>query len=193
MADQTTQEAIAEIWQLFKASDAKLEQGFQETAAQFKETDNKLRRLEAMFGDQWGKLLGALVQPSALALFRGRGIQVHRLHQRSTAQRNGDSMEVDLILEDGSEVVVVEVKSSLGVEDVKDFLADLSEFTDYFPIYRGHTIYGAVAGLKIADGADRYAYRRGLFVLRVGGEGMVEILNDAHFQPRDFRPENVAE
>ena len=32
----------------------------------------------------------------------------------------------------------------------------------------------------------RYAYRRGLFVLSVGGDDMVQLLNDVGFRLRDF-------
>jgi hypothetical protein len=34
--------------------------------------------------------------------------------------------------------------------------------------------------------ADRFAYKNGLFVFKVGGEGALRILNDVKFKPRDF-------
>lgn len=200
MAEQTTQEAVAEIWRLFKETDARfketdapLDQRFKETAAEIKATSANLRRLEGLFGSQWGKLIEALVQPNVLALFQARGHQVHRLHQRSKAQRNGDTMEIDLILEDSTEVVVGEVKSTLGIEEVNAFLADLAEFTDFFPLYRNYQIYGAVAGLDVPAEVARYAYRRGLFVLAVTGEGFVTIQNDQKFRPHNFGPESLAD
>ncbi|MFN8490390.1 MAG: hypothetical protein U0350_22570 [Caldilineaceae bacterium] len=197
MAEQTTQEAVAEIWRLFKETDARfketdarLDQRFRETDARldrrFRETDDKLRRLESLFGAQWGRLMEALVQSNVLKLFQARGHDVHRLHQRSKAQRNGDTMEIDLILENSREVIVGEVKSVLKIEDVNAFLDDLAEFTNFFPLYQGYQIYGAVAGLEIPAAVARYAYRRGLFVLAVTGEGMVTIQNDDKFLPHDF-------
>jgi len=229
MAEQTNQEAVAEIWKLFKETDARfketdarldqrfketdtrLDQRFKETDAQIKETDARLdqrfketaaeikataaeikatsanlRRLEGLFGSQWGKLIEALVQPNVLALFQARGHQVHRLHQRSKAQRNGEMMEIDLILEDSIEVIVGEVKSTLSIEDVNGFLVDLAAFTSFFPLYQGYQIHGAVAGLEIPTEVARYAYRRGLFVLAVTGEGFVTIQNDSKFRPRNF-------
>jgi hypothetical protein len=44
-------------------------------------------------------------------------------------------------------------------------------------------LYGAVAGIGIESGADRYAYRRGLFVMAQSGDS-VTLLNDEHFQPK---------
>lgn len=193
MSVQTTNDEISAIWQLFRATDAR----FKETDAKFKETDErldrrfsetdaKLRRLEGLLGDQWGRLLEALVQPNALELFRRRGIPVQYIYPRAKYQLNGDSMEIDLLLDSGREVVVVEIKSTVKVDDVNDALDRLARFPRFFPHYAHHRIYGAIAGLSFAGGADRYAYRSGLFVLGFVGEGMVKIRNDENFRPRDF-------
>ncbi|NJN82560.1 MAG: DUF3782 domain-containing protein [Caldilineaceae bacterium] len=202
MAEQTNEEAIAEIWQLFKETDGR----FKETDARFKETDARLARLfaetraeiaqttlnlqklEGLFGNQWGRLIEALIQPGVLKLFQTRGYDVRRLHQRSEAQVNGSTMEIDLILENGNEVIAVEVKTSMTVEAVNDFLADLAEFTRFFPTYTAYRIHGAVAGLNIHGDVARYAYRQGLFVLSITGDDMVQIENDERFRPRDFGP-----
>ena len=46
----------------------------------------------------------------------------------------------------------------------------------------GYQIYGAVAGIEIDQGVDRYAYQQGLFVIKQTGE-TVAIANDTTFQP----------
>ncbi|MBX3015305.1 MAG: hypothetical protein KF832_27545 [Caldilineaceae bacterium] len=208
---QSTQEAFAEIRQLFKETneqfketDAKFketDERFKETDARFKETDARLdrrfqesderfdrrfRQLEGLFGNQWGRLLEALVEPGVLRLFQTRGIPVHSLYRRAIAQVNGNSMEIDLLLENTNEAIAVEVKSQLTVELVNDFLSDLAEFPHFFPKYSHYRLYGAVAGLNIPQDVARYAYRRGLFILSVTGNDMVHILNDEKFIPYDF-------
>ena len=75
---------------------------------------------------------------------------------------------------------------SVGIEEVNTFLTDLAEFTSFFPLYRGYHVYGAIAGLEIPAEVARYAYRQGLFVLTVGREGLVTILNDDKFRPHNF-------
>lgn len=214
MTDKSMREAIDEVWALFKATDARIEQQRLETEAQFRETsekfretaeqmretaeqmretderlrgtDERLRMLDGLFTGQWGKMLEALVKPGALRLFQDRGVDVRYTYQRPEAQLNGHTMEIDLLLENGSEIVVVEVKSTLKVEDVREFLVDLDQFLDFFPQHRDKAVYGAVAGLTIEESADRFAYRQGLFVLSVMGDGLVQILNDNRFQPTDF-------
>ena len=95
-------------------------------------------------------------------------------------------MEIDLLLENTNEAIAVEVKSQLTVEWVNDFLDELAEFHHFFANYKGYRLYGAVAGLHVGQDVARYAYRRGLFVLSVTGNEMVQILNDAKFRPQDF-------
>lgn len=214
MSEQSTEQAVAEIWELFRATDAQFKEitnRFAETNAQFKETDarfkatdaqfketdlrldqrfretdEKLRRLEGLFGSQWGKFIETLVQPSALKLFREKGIQVHYVNQRVLSRANGRSMEVDLILENDQDIIVIEVKSTLKVQDVNDFLADMDEFLYFFPKYLGKRILAGIAGLTIEENADRYAYRAGLFVLAMSGDGVVQIRNDESFRPKNF-------
>ncbi len=99
------------------------------------------------------------MKPSALDLFRDHGIDVHYVYPRVKVQRNGENREFDLLLEDTTDLVVVEVKSTLRVSDVNDFLDDLDYFLDFFPRYDGYHIFGAVAGLDIARVKDSSNWR----------------------------------
>ncbi len=196
MAKPTWQDAAAEVWDLFKETDARfkktqteLDRRFKETDTRFKETDLKINQLSGLFTSQWGKMMEALVEPGALKLFQERGIAVHHIYQRMKSQRNGHTLELDLVLENEREVVIIEVKSTLRVDDVHDFLDDLNKLFDFIPRYRGCRVYAGVAGLDIVEDADRYAYRQGLFVLGVAGDGMVQIKNDAAFRPKNFAGE----
>lgn len=184
MSDPSSTPTWAELREMFRD----VADRFKETEMQFKETDSKLSRLEGLFGMQWGCMMETLVSPAAVRLFRDRGIPIQHIHQRTVSQRNGRTLELDMMLVNGDEVVVVEVKTRFKVADVNDFLADLAEFPDFFPRYANNRIYGAVAGLEMVEEADPYAYRRGLFVLKLSGDGLIDIANDAAFQPRDFGP-----
>ncbi|TAN53072.1 MAG: hypothetical protein EPN21_02415 [Methylococcaceae bacterium] len=178
-----------DVWQMFQETARRFQETdrkFQETDLRFKETDRKLRELSELFTGQWGKLVEALVRPGLLNLFRQRGIQVNETLQRDLAQRDGREMEIDVMLINGDVVIPVEVKTTLKVADVNDFLQRMQEFLLFFPKYRGYRIYGAVAGVQIEERADRYAYRKGLFVLTLGRDGLSRILNDEKFIPKDL-------
>ena len=61
-------------------------------------------------------------------------------------------------------------------------MARLGRFRQAFPHYTGYQIHGAVAGIEIDEGIDRYAYQQGLFVIKQMGD-TVAIANDTTFQP----------
>ena len=168
---------------------------FETTNKQMQETDRKIRSLEGMFGNQWGKLIEALVRPGVSRIFKERGVDVEIKSENTERTRDGEQMELDIVLESDPEAnpnekavaVIVEVKSTLSVDDVNEFLDDLSRVHLFFPRFKQMRVFGAVAGLDIQDNAGRYAYKRGLFVLAVGGDQTVTMLNDDKFRPRDFR------
>ena len=158
-------------------------------AEQMRETDRKIKELTNLFTGQWGKLIEALIKPGSLKLFQDRGINVKKC-KTHMAKRLKDNrhMEIDILLKNKVEkiAVVIEVKTTLQISDVNDFLKKFDTFLDFFPKYKGYTIHGAVAGVQIDEGVDKYAYRNGLFVLGLGREGLVRMLNDDKFDPRVF-------
>ena len=181
---QETSQLFQEIAQQFQET-----KGFmQENARRMRETDRRIRELTNLFTGQWGKLIEALIEPGCLQLFQDRGINVTKSKRHVGSSQNGRHMEVDILLSDMAAkiAVVVEVKTTLQVSDVRDFLSKFDTFLDFFPQYEGYTIYGAVAGVQIDEGVSEFAYRRGLFVLGLGREGLVRMLNDKQFNPKVF-------
>ncbi len=158
-------------------------------AEQMRETDRKIKELTNLFTGQWGKLIEALIKPGSLKLFQDRGINVQKRKTRMAERLNGGRhMEIDILLKNKVEkiAVVIEVKTTLQISDVNDFIKKFDTFLDFFPKYKGYTLHGAVAGVQIDEGVDKYAYRNGLFVLGLGREGLVRMLNDDKFDPRVF-------
>ena len=200
-ADRRSEEADRRSEEADRRSQ-KIDRMFQETAQQFqelkvsmqetdrrmRETDRRIRELTNLFTGQWGKLVEALIEPGCLKLFQDRGINVTKSKRHVGSSQNGRHMEIDILLrnKDDKIVIVVEVKTTLQVSDVRDFLGKFDTFLDFFPKYKGYTIYGAVAGVQIDEGVSEFAYRRGLFVLGLGRAGLVRMLNDNKFEPRVF-------
>ena len=131
----------------------------------------------------WGRFVEELVEPAVIQLFRAKGIDVKETYSRARVKRQGIAMEIDILAVDETEVVLVECKSRLSKDDVEEFLEKLSKFKQAFPHYQKYQAYGAVAGIEIDEGVDRYAYKKGLFVIKPSGD-TVEIINDSGFKPK---------
>lgn len=155
---------IAEIWAMFK-----------ETDKQLKKTDTKIDRLTG----KWGTFIESFLAPGIPKAFQEIGIDIHCTMQKLKKPE----MEVDILGLNDSCLVVVEVKSTLGKEDVDYFLKQLPKFRTVFPEFfqgKDRVVYGAVAGIEIHEKSDRYAYQKGLFVLVQKGD-TVKIANDEKF------------
>ncbi|GCL54500.1 hypothetical protein NIES3806_18430 [Microcystis aeruginosa NIES-3806] len=157
------------------------------------EADRRLAELEKTVANtsravdslttRWGRFVEELVEPAVISLFRAKGIDVKETYSRARVKRQGIAMEIDILAVDETEVVLVECKSRLSKDDVNEFLEKLSRFKQAFPHYKNYQAYGAVAGIEIDEGVDRYAYKQGLFVIKPSGE-TVEIINDSGFEPK---------
>ncbi|RJP35563.1 MAG: hypothetical protein C4527_00500 [Candidatus Omnitrophota bacterium] len=166
-----------------------MEKGFQEIWKLFAETDRKLKetddKIEKLIG-RWSLFVEGLVVPAAKRLFRERGIEIKHLSQHVDVSRDGqEGMEIDILGVNGEYAVLIEAKSTLGVHDVDEHIERLKKFKTFFPEYSDRKAIGAVAGIVIRKGADKYAYKKGLFVIAQSGD-TVTILNDMHFKPKEW-------
>ncbi|MCY3969201.1 MAG: hypothetical protein OXG74_04680 [Acidobacteria bacterium] len=156
-----------------------------ETTRQVRETDRRQDTLESLFTSPWEKLVDGLAKRDLVPLLHERSIAVESTHQRRKGKRNGERFEFDIVAVSRSDVVVVQVRTTLRPEDVTEFLTKLPKFTDFAQEYRGRRILGAVAYLKSDGAVTTYAERKGLFVIRATGSS-ASILNDEDFEPRSF-------
>jgi len=171
----------SEIWDMFKDTDTK----FKDTDAKFKETDKKINEANALFTSQWGKLIESLVKGDLVNILKNRGIDVHDTSERRKGNHEGENYEFDIIAHNGTEIVIVEVKTTLRVNDVKSFLSKLSKTKLWLAEYKNFKIYGAIAYLKAEEASDIMAMNNGLFSIRATGNSAA-ITNSDDFVPVTF-------
>jgi hypothetical protein len=196
MTGEDIEKGFQEIWELFRKTDKEIEKTnkaveetsktveetsktVKETSKTVKETSKAVNRLTG----KWSLFVEGLIAPAAERLFKEREIEVDKVYQRVKTHRNGDTMEIDILAVNGQYAVVIEAKSSLSIDDVKEHVDRLEQFKRYFPEYKERKVIGAVGGIVIEEGADRYAYKKGMFVIAERGE-TVKIANDKEFKPK---------
>jgi len=165
----------------FKETDRK----FQETDRQFKETDRKINKTIHLFESQWGKFVESLVNGNLISILRSKGIDVHDTTQRRKGEHNGRQFEFDIIAKNDSEIVIVEVKSTLNVQAVKDFLDELSQVRNWLEEYKDFKLYGAVAFLTADEESPLFSERQGLFVIKSTGDSAI-LVNKDDFRPKEW-------
>ena len=161
-----------EIWAILRevASEQKALQ------REVKEVNKNIGRLT----NRLGEFVEEAVRPSAVRLFRDRGIDIHEVQQNVSAKRDGEALEIDLLVVNNEDVVVIECKSNLSIDDVNEQLERLEKVKRLLPRYKDCRILGAVAGMVIPDNVATYAIRKGLYVIGQSGEHL-ELRNDISF------------
>jgi hypothetical protein len=176
--EQYRQAAEQEMAELRKQSDH-TDQQIEKLVVQVSQTNKQVGGLTS----RWGEFVENLIKPAAARLFQEKGIDVHLTALRVTGQDQQGSIEIDILVENATEVVAIEVKSHLEVRDVKRFLQTLERFKKAFPKHKNDKLYGAVAGIKIDERVNEYAIQEGLFLIQPTGDSVI-IANSHDFKPK---------
>ena len=118
----------------FQETERLLKEQSQATDQQFRETDRKIREVNKQIGDlgeKWARFVANMVAPACETIFLKRGIPVHQVSQRMKKRLNGQTLEIDVLVTNENQILVVEVKSSLGVNDVRELRSDLNRFREF--------------------------------------------------------------
>jgi hypothetical protein len=190
--DKRLEKSQIEYHERLLENDKRLEKSQIEYQERLKKSQIEFDKKLGQLAGTWGKFVAEMVQPKIVEMFQEKGIQI-RTSMQNAKGYIGDERhyEIDLLLINSQIAVAVEIKSSLSVEDVKEHLERLDKIQKVQPErvnLSGVTILGAVAGMIVEQDADRYAYKKGLFVLRQKGN-IVEIVNDDKFKPREWKVE----
>ncbi|MGA1262526.1 MAG: DUF3782 domain-containing protein [Prochlorothrix sp.] len=134
---------------------------------------------------RWGQFVENFVAPGVVQIFQDWGIQVYKTAQRVKASQGGQHIEIDVLATNGHEIVMVEVKSRLTQRHVRQCLKNLERFKTFFPEYKDHCLYGAIAAIEIDEQVDSFAHKQGLFVIQQAGNN-IAISNPPTFKPRTW-------
>ncbi len=179
---QETDRKFQETERLIKQQSQETDRKFQETERLMKQQSQDTNKKIGKLGNRLGDFIEEMVRPGAVRLFQERGIEVHEVSRNVTAYRDGDGIEIDLLVVNDGEMIVIECKSSLSIDDVNEHLNRLAKVKKLFPKYRDMKVMGGVAAMVMHDNVSRYAYKKGLFVLSQSGD-IMKILNDDRFKP----------
>jgi hypothetical protein len=200
-----------DVWRMFQETERRsqeTERMFQETERRFQESDRRFQETERLFkerdaqsraktdlilsqlskqlgelGNRLGEFVEHMVAPAVIRLFQAEGIEVHEVYPEAASHRDGEGIEIDLLVVNDGTLIAVECKSKLTQEHVDDHLQRMQKLKRLFPLYKNHQALGAVAAMVMSDSVKNYAQKQGLYVLCQNGES-VEIGNSPTFKPK---------
>jgi len=174
-------EMSQEVKAMFQETDRKFQETdrkIQETAAQMKKTDKKISDL----GSRIGEIVENMVGGDIVKQFQALNIPIHAHSRDKTFGTRGteESGQIDVFLENGDIVVLIEVKTKPTQNDVHKHIKRMKKYRLYGNERR--RIIGAIAGAVVHDEVAQFAHKKGMYVIVQSGEA-VEIIA----QPEGFR------
>ena len=174
-------EMSQEVKVMFQETDRKFQETdrkIQETADQMKKTDKKIAEL----GSRIGEIVENMIGGDIVKKFQALNIAIHAHSRDKTFGTRGtsESGEIDVFLENGDLVVLIEVKTKPAQGDVRDHIERMKKYRLYGNDKR--RIFGAIAGAVVPDKVAEFAHKQGMYVIVQSGEA-VEIIA----QPKGFK------
>lgn len=149
------------------------------TDAQLAKTNAKLSKLADMYGgvgNNQGKVAEEFYYNSLKHRLELNGIEFDFIEKNVTRSKGGIEEEYDLLLVNGQDVFIVEVKYRVHPKDITCLLGrKRANFTKLFPEYQDYKIHLAMAGFAIEEDVKRMALEQGITVLQRRGN-IVETL-----------------
>ena len=190
--------SFGDVWRMFqetdrqmKETDRQIKERFAETERLMKEradeNDKIIKNLSKSLGElgnRLGEFVEHMVAPAVVRLFQSQGIAVHEVHPSVEVNRDGEGIEIDLLVVNDGSLVAVECKSKLSQAHVDEHLARMEKLKRMLPAYRHHQASGAVAAMVMSNAVKAYAHSQGLYVLVQNGESVEVSSPPIGFSPR---------
>lgn len=188
-----------DVLKLFAETDRK----FAETSRLAKQSDMRMEKLNkelsrkiADLGDTLGRFAEEQVRADLIDKFDKWGIPVHAItnHFIQRDANNEYAYEVDILIYNSKYVVAIEVKNTLKKDDVDEHLERMKKMQELpLPATEGKILLSAVAGMIVGDGVDKYAEKKGLFVLKPSGDSIKIANNKKTFIPKEWKVKPAVE
>ena len=210
MTDQELKDLVAGLATSQKETDRQMQETdrrMQETDRQMQETDRRIqeraretdrqiRELKKQIGglgNKFGGFTEGLAWPSMSRTLSNR-FGAEFVAPRVKRRRGDDNIELDALgyrNSDTNAAWVVEVKSSLGENDLDTFREKLRRFSDMFPEHADKHVYGILSAVDISDEMARKVLAEGIYLARVH-EDLFELVETEGFVPHDWHKSDPA-
>ena len=180
-AIKETDRQVKETSQAIKETDRQMvetRQVIRETSQAIKETDRQVKDFNRRFGDftnRFGEVVEYMISPNLQERFRELGLDFPQANRNSSISDHDNNifLEMDVKLENGDKVMLVEIKTKLTTENVKEHIERLEKMRTYANLHGDkRSFLGAAAGVVMTPNVKEFALKQGLFVVEPSGESL---------------------
>jgi CBS domain-containing protein len=183
-ADKRQEELDKSIKELVEER-KKAEKRQEELNKQMKETDKKISKL----GGRFGEAIECMVMPNLVGKFRELGLVFGKDYRDTSIrdEKNQILAEIDITLENGDKVMIVEVKSKPSTEDVDDHMKRMEKVRRHADLHGDRRKFlGAIAGVVVGDNERKYILKHGFYVIIPSGDTFDIIEPKGEYQPYEW-------
>ena len=158
----------------------------QETDRRFRETDKKISEL----GSRVGEIVENMIADDIIAQFQALGYSITKYSRNLRFGQFGtaECSEVDLYIEDGNVVILVEAKTKLTNADVREHVERLEKYRRCIDAAGSDSrrFIGAVAGAVVEKNVAAFAQKHGMYVIAQSGKAFEIIPAPEGFVPKKW-------
>ena len=166
---------------LFLEDRERAEQSRREAEQAHREWRERAERLDkkiSELGDRVGQLVESMVEGGVLRLFQDLGYEFEVCSRRVEFENKTLNIygQIDLFLENGEFALLVEVKTNLSIDDVRDHGERLKKFRALANFRKDKRRFiAAVGGGVVQKNVREFALKQGMYVVQQSGEN-VEVI-----------------
>ena len=168
-AQKITLEDLSAIVADIAKAHKELEKAHKETEKAHKETEKVLGRLGIKLGD----ISEATLLPDLPEKFKQFGFtfRVINRNRKIADDEHGIHAEIDGFLENGSQAMAVEVKTTFKRDEVDYHVERMEKIRKHADLHNDkRQFFGAIAATVIDEDVRRYALKQGFYVIEPSGE-----------------------
>jgi len=184
------------VWAMMQESDKRQAERLKETerflrenALQQKERADQLDKQLSKLGNRFGEMVEYMVKPNLIAKFHVLGFDFEKVYMDASIKDKTNNIftEVDITLENGDKIMLVEVKSKPNNEDILEHIKRIEKVRFHANLRGEKRKYlGAVAGMVFKESEKQFALKNGFFVIEPSGETFLITAPEGEYSPREW-------
>ncbi|MCL2743025.1 MAG: hypothetical protein FWE67_04165 [Planctomycetaceae bacterium] len=182
MSEQQAPLTAEVIFEMFRQSEKQMRERSAEIDRKLLETRRQIGDLTSRVGEIIENMIGGDIVEQFQAL--GVPIDSHCRNQTFGPPGTCEYGEIDVLLQNGDTVVLIEVKTRLTAEHIDEHIERIEKFRRCGKEKR--RMLGAVAGGVVADDVVKYAHRKGLYVIVQSGRAVEIIKPTEEFKAKEW-------